>query len=250
MKQPAFNIDFYIGVFMEKNRSDIHVGLQLRQRLESMAEEGYRQFSSGLLPGTTNILGVRLPAMRALARELARGSWRDYIRWNGKKYFEEKMLHGMVLGYAKMDFEELLVYIRDFLPQIDNWSVCDSFCAGLKAFQKNRQRGWEFLLPLAGSRQEYEARFAFVMFLDHYVTELYVDALGKLAVGLKAQDYYAQMAAAWMLEKCYVNFPGAVEPILKQGRLNPFVHNKTISKICDSRAVAPEHKERLKKLRR
>ena len=36
-------------------------------------------------------------------------------------------------------------------------------------------------------------------FLAYYVSEPYVDMLLRLAVNLKAQGYYAQMAAAWMV---------------------------------------------------
>lgn len=224
--------------------------LGIREHLWVMAEDNYRAFSAGLLPGVENIMGVRLPKLRELAKKLVRENWQDYVAWDEKQYFEEIMLHGMILGYAKIDFEQLLVYITEFVPQITNWSVCDSFCSGLKAFKKNQERGWEFLLPLAESVKEYEARFAFVMFLAYYVSEPYVDMLLRLAVNLKAQGYYAQMAAAWMVSKCYVNFSGKVVHILQEGCLTIFIHNKAISKICDSYAVAQEEKVVLKTLRR
>lgn len=51
-------------------------------------------------------------------------------------YFEEVMLQGMVLGYVKTDLEEILRYIADFIPRIDNWSVCDSFCTYFEVYRK------------------------------------------------------------------------------------------------------------------
>ena len=47
-----------------------------------------------------------------------------------KEYFEEIMVEGMVLGKISLPWEELEPYLRSFVPKIDNWSVCDSFCTG------------------------------------------------------------------------------------------------------------------------
>ena len=48
---------------------------ELTRLLISMAEPDYRKFSASLLPGTRNILGVRLPQLRRLAKQLARKDW-------------------------------------------------------------------------------------------------------------------------------------------------------------------------------
>ena len=73
----------------------------VRERLEQLAEPAYREFSAGLLPGTGNILGVRLPRLRALAKELARGDWRAALEQEDV-FFEETMLRGMVIGAARL----------------------------------------------------------------------------------------------------------------------------------------------------
>lgn len=225
-------------------------GLSVRQRLADMAEEKYKIFSLGLLPGVEHIMGVRLPKLRALAKEIVRGEWQTYVDWDEKLYFEEKMLHGMILGYAKTDFDRLCVYITQFLPFIDNWSVCDSFCAGLKAFRSHKEQGWEYLKPLASSAKEYEARFALVMYLNFFMEPLYVDEVLQAVCAIKAEGYYARMAAAWLISKCYAAFPEKTWHLLEESPLDPFIHNKAISKICDLRGVSREEKEAIKRLRR
>lgn len=42
----------------------------VRERLFSMSEEKYRDFSKALIPGCDNMLGVRVPLIRKYAREL------------------------------------------------------------------------------------------------------------------------------------------------------------------------------------
>lgn len=108
----------------------------IREQIFQLADEDYQKFSSKLLPTTNNILGVRLPQLRKLAKVIAKEDWRKFLVNSDVKYFEEIMLQGLVLGYAKSDIEEILKYVADFVPKIDNWSVCDSFCTGLK-FTKN-----------------------------------------------------------------------------------------------------------------
>lgn len=39
----------------------------MRAQLEQLAEEEYRAFTAKLLPGVTDILGVRVPKLRAIA---------------------------------------------------------------------------------------------------------------------------------------------------------------------------------------
>ena len=51
-------------------------------------------------PGTSNILGVRLPILRKLAKKIIRGDWRAYLASAQDQSFEEIMLQGMVIGYV------------------------------------------------------------------------------------------------------------------------------------------------------
>ena len=115
-----------------------------------MSERDYQRFASSLIPNIEpdRVLGVRLPLLRKLAGELAREDWSGYLRdaWDG--YFEETMLQGMVLGLVRAPLSKLEPYLRRFVPKIDNWSVCDSFCTGLKTARQEPEKMWEKeLLP-------------------------------------------------------------------------------------------------------
>lgn len=134
-----------------------------KQRLNGLAEEDYRVFSSGLLPGTANMLGVRQPLLRKMARQLSKSDWREYLRTTQDVSFEEIMMQGMIIGCAPCSIEERLSYVRDFVPKIDNWSVCDSFCAGLKFTKDNIEQVWDFLQTYFNSEQEFDLRFMVVM---------------------------------------------------------------------------------------
>ena len=51
----------------------------VRKMLIDLADEDYRAFHSKLVPGTENILGVRVPELRKLARKLVKEEWREYL---------------------------------------------------------------------------------------------------------------------------------------------------------------------------
>ena len=145
------------------------------ETLNGLADPEYRKFHSSLLPGVDNIMGVRLPKLRALAKKLARQDWQEWFHAADDTSYEETMLRGLVVGYAKLESEERLGFIREFVPCINNWAVCDCFCNTLKEAEKYPAEYWWFLEPYFTSDKEYEARFAAVMLLSHFVKEEYLD---------------------------------------------------------------------------
>lgn len=222
----------------------------IREQLLESAEEDYQKFSSALLPNIDNILGVRLPKLRKIAKQIAKGSWREYMNNADSEYFEEVMLQGMVIGYIKADTEEILHYAADFIPKINNWSVCDSFCIGLKFTRDSMDGVWNFIQPYLSSREEYEVRFAIVMLLDFYVEEEYIDRVLKLLDGVKHPGYYAKMAAAWAVSICYAKFPKITMQYLKNNTLDDFTYNKALQKIIESFQVDKESKAIIRSMKR
>ena len=122
---------------------------EVRKRIEVLSEPSYQQFSARLIPNVKaeRIRGVRLPHLRKLAKEIVKGDWRAYLEEKSEveQTFEETMLRGLVIGYAKMEWKERHRWICDFLPQIDNWSVCDSFCSTLKPAKHEKEKMWTFV---------------------------------------------------------------------------------------------------------
>ena len=102
----------------------------IRKELQDLVDSKYQEFHSALVPGIGNILGVRIPQLRILAKEIAkRDNWRMFVEATDTKFYEETMLQGMVIGLAKMELDERMKHISMFVPRIDNWAVCDIFAA-------------------------------------------------------------------------------------------------------------------------
>ena len=217
-------------------------------------------------------LGIRLPLLRKVARRIAADRWEEWLPRAGEDSFEEVMLQGMVIGYGLDNMErraggarrprgqeehgreELLGearrLIRWFLPKIDNWSVCDSFCSTLKIAGRHRAQLWPFVRDCLRSGEEYTVRFGAVLLLDYYVDRAY---LGEALAELERVDhdsYYVKMAVAWALSMFYLEFPEKTGAFLADCRLDDFTYHKTLQKICESRRADREMKERVRAMRR
>ena len=220
----------------------------IRIQLEDLAESDYQKFSASLLPNVKNVLGVRLPILRKLAKKISESDWQSFLNIT-PKYMEEVMLQGMVIGLVAKNMQDLQL-IKDFVVKIDNWSVCDSFCCGLKFVKSYKQDVFDFLRPYLKSKKEYELRFGFVMLLNYYIEEDYLDKIFAIVDEFSSKDYYAQMAVAWLVSICYVKYPALSEEYLKKSKLDDFTYNKSIQKIIESNRIEKSEKQRLKKYKR
>lgn len=223
---------------------------EIKARLIALSDEKYREFAAGLLPGVGNLLGVRLPILRSMAREIAKGDWRQYLGTADGEYFEETMLQGFVIGLAKTDAEEKLRLVREFVPKIRNWSVCDSFCASLKFVNDNRERVWDFLQQYFNSDREFELRFAIVTGIFHFTDEKYLDEFFRLLDRIKHDGYYVKMAIAWALSACFVKYPEKTLEYLENCDLDDFTYNKALQKIIESKLVGDETRAMIRKMKR
>lgn len=224
---------------------------QIKQDLINSIDYKYKKFHTKLCPGTNNILGVRTPVIKNYAKDLLKEySFEEVYQQIDDEYYEEIMLKGILIGMQKGNIKEIKNYIKDFIPKIDNWAVCDTFCAGLKITKKHLLEMRDFILTYQSSNKEFELRFMLVMILDYYITEEYLQENFKIFDKVKSKDYYVEMALAWAISISFIKFYDETKNYLKTSNLSDFVYNKSISKACDSYRISDSKKQELKKLRR
>lgn len=221
--------------------------MNIKDYLISKADINYQKFSASLIPNITNVLGVRLPILRKIAKEIYQNeNWKEILTLQRSEFMEETMLQGMIIGLIQEPPKTVFQYIKNFVPKINNWSVCDSFCCSLKFVRENKNLVWNFLLPYFNSEKEFELRFAYVMMLNYFIDEIYIDKLFKIIDKFNNNKYYSQMAVAWALSICYIKFPQKTKNYLKISKLDNFTYNKAIQKICDSHKIGANDKKILK----
>lgn len=225
---------------------------ELIKRLEASAEEKYKKFNDSLIPGISGYsLGVRIPVVRKIAKEIILADWRGFLELSrGSDIYEIRLLRGIVIASAKCDINERFDLLRSYIPQIDNWAVCDCVCGELKCFAKNKQAALEFITPYFSSESEFEVRFACVAAMRWFCDEEHIDHLLKIYGDVRHEGYYVKMAVAWGVSVCGVKFRDKTFEWLKTCPLDDFTFNKAIQKMRESYRVSDEDKELLLKMKR
>lgn len=238
------------------------------------AEEKYKEFSGSLIPGEINMLGIRLPVLRKKAKELAKGNWKEELETEDI-YFEEIMLRGMMISYVKGSLEKMLPYIEDFIPRVNNWSVCDSVFSKMDVLRTDREKTWDFIQSYLYSDKEFEVRAGIIIMMQHLLkcdengkttkrlrTITFEDCmkvqqedgpyLSRILEALNREfpQYYASMAAAWIIAEAFSCYPAQVYLFLQENRLDDVTYNRALQKIVESLIPQPEVKEMIKQMKR
>ncbi len=226
-----------------ENKKDYE--LFLKNLIESK-DLKYKEFHGKLLK-SDNLIGIRVPDLKKIAKEISKNNYKGFIKYTNHNYYEEKTIHGLILGYLKIPENELFKLIDEFLPYNDNWATNDITCSNLKVFKKIP---FDSVLKYINSTNPWTIRFGLVLLLNYYINEEYIAKILRICDNVKSEEYYVQMANAWLISICFIKFQKTTYDFLLNNSLNDFTFNKSISKICDSYRVDKEIKEELKKLRR
>ncbi|MGN0070565.1 MAG: DNA alkylation repair protein [Atopobiaceae bacterium] len=224
----------------------------IEQRLFELRDESteYRTFNARVVatadPDT--MLGVRVPRLRSLAKEITRSADRDaFLDELPHRYYEEYLLHAFVLNEEK-DPDTAEARLRALLPFVDNWAVSDALAP--KAFKKVSPKRLEALAKeWMHAEHEYTRRFGISLLMHYLLPEHFRPE--HLAWAKEADDgrYYVEMMVGWYMAEAIVTQEPLVMPFLEAKELPVKTERMAIQKALDSRRIAPETKEHLKELR-
>lgn len=214
--------------------------INVRKELFSLKDDKYKDFQGKLLPNIDNFIGVRVPLVRNLLKKMSDTEKLEYINNYECKYLEEYLLKGLIISNLK-DVNKVIKYMDEFVPLIDNWEVCDTFIISLKIVSKNKELFYNNIKKYLNSDKEFEKRFAFVILLNYYVEDNYIDDIIKILSNVKCNYYYDKMAEAWLIQVCYVKYKDKILNMLN--KLDNDVYNMSIRKILDSKKVSLENKK-------
>ena len=225
------------------------INKKIRDELFMLSDENFKKFHSNLCPNIDNIIGVRTPLLRKIAKDLSKNNYSLYLTKAYSDYYEEIMIEGLTIGYIKVDNETRFKYIKEFIPKINNWAICDTFCNNLKFTKKNMDEMWNFIINYLSSKKEFELRFAIVMMLNFYITPEYIDKVLEILNNISHDGYYVKMAVAWAISFAYIRFPDKTLSFLQNNNLDKFTYNKSLQKIIESNRVSKEDKDLIRSMK-
>lgn len=214
-----------------------------------MQDVQYREFHKKLMPTVAEerVIGVRVPALRAFAKEFAQTpDAADFLQILSHDFYEEENLHAFLLEKIP-DFDEAMEATERFLPYLDNWATCDMM--NPRAFQKQPEKLLEKVRLWISSEHPYTIRYGIGMLMRYFLEERFTPEYPALVAGVKSGEYYVNMMIAWYFATALAKQYDAVIPYLEERRLEKWVHNKAIQKAVESRRISPEQKQYLRTLK-
>ena len=215
---------------------------QLTEVLLNNRDETYRQMQIRLIPNidADRILGVRTPVLRAIAGELE--DREVFLNRLPHNTFEENQIHCFLLEREKR-FDVVTGEIERFLPYVDNWATCDQLRP--RCYRKNHEHLLPYVRKWIASEEPFTIRFGIGMLMVHFLEDDYDKSLLELPASVRSDAYYVRMMIAWFYATALAKQYQDTLPYITTGRLDKWVHNKTIQKAMESDRVAPEHKGEL-----
>lgn len=214
--------------------------------LFSLQDKKYRDFHFKLLKNDNiKLIGIKTPILKKIALSISKGNYLDFIKNNKHEYYEETLILGLVISNTNN-----IDLLNDYLKYIDNWAVNDIVASSMKYFKKNQENGFILIKDYISSKNNWIVRFGYVLLLNYYINDLYIDDIIELIKKCNNSDYYVKMAVAWLISICFIKYKDKTIKLFENNNLDKFIINKSISKINDSYRVSKLDKKNIKKYKR
>lgn len=209
--------------------------------LQESGEDKYRKFSSALTPNTPQMLGVRVPILRKIAKEILKGDWRGFLALEKGNFHEEAIVEGLVMAGAKTDYAEMLENMKKFSAGIYNWAICDTVkFAGVNKYRAGFLKDVTWFLE---SENPWAVRMGILHLMAYYLDSEYISDVLEKVRAVKSDFYYVQMMQAWFLATAFVKCREETLAAFYDGGFSAEVMKMAARKIRDSYRVTENDKE-------
>jgi 3-methyladenine DNA glycosylase AlkD len=221
----------------------------IRARLFALQDVGYRDFQCRLMPTVPaqRVIGVRMPALRQLAREIkGTPEAETLLHQLPHAYYEEDNLHGLLIEQIK-DYALAVEALNAFLPYVDNWATCDLL--NPRAFRSHPPELPQQCRMWMESGVVYAVRFGIGVLMRHYLEETFQPDYLAWVAAADSEEYYISMMVAWYFATALAKQWEGALPYLQHRQLSRQTHNRAIQKAVESLRLSGEEKAYLKTLR-
>ena len=216
---------------------------RIKTQLTNLAQgnETYAAFNRRIVNTKMPVIGVRVPDLRRLARELAANmSAADISKLltTQNESFDYVLLCGLLINRAKISDEEAIRLTRQYLPCVDSWAHIDIFVEKKRRFAG--EVWWDFALECLQDKAEFTVRYGVISLMTNFLDESHVDQVFTALRGVKYDGYYVKMALAWLYATAAVNFFELTLAELENEHIDTWTRNKSYQKMRESQRFTPE----------
>ena len=215
-------------------------------RLTNLAQgnETYAAFNRRIVNTKMPVIGVRVPDLRRLARELAPDmSAADISKLLTvqNESFDYVLLCGLLITHARLDDQTTIDLVKQYLPRVDSWAHIDTFVEKKRRFAG--EIWWDFALECLQNEAEFTVRYGVVSLMTNFLDEAHIDQVFAALRGIKHDGYYVKMVLAWLYATAAVHFFELTLAELENEHIDAWTCNKAYQKMRESRRFTPEQQE-------
>ena len=210
----------------------------------AQGNETYAAFNQRIVNTKMPVIGVRVPDLRRLARELAPDlSTADISKLLTAKNrsFDYVLLCGLLITHARLDDQTAIDLTKQYLPRVDSWAHIDTFVEKKRRFAG--EAWWDFALECLQSEAEFTVRYGVVSLMTNFLDEAQVDRVFAALRNVKHDGYYVKMALAWLYATAAVHFFELTLAELENEHIDAWTRNKAYQKMRESRRFTSEEQE-------
>lgn len=213
---------------------------EFTEYLNSFAEEEYKKFSHALIPETPDMLGIRIPVLRRIAKEILKGNFTEFLELRKGKSHEEGIVEGLVMAGAKLPYPQMLKLMKRYSGIIYNWAMCDTVV--FKGIRKHRAEFFHDVDWFLESENPWVIRCGLLHLMNFYLDSEYILAVLEKILAVKSDFYYVEMMISWFLATAVAKCREETISALRSGGFSPRVMKMTAQKVRDSRRVSESDK--------
>ena len=222
---------------------------ELRQVMFQYQDTAYADFTARLIPAVPRerIIGIRFPEYRKILKRIGNDPVIPvFLSSLPHAWHEENCLHAALINRMK-DFDACVSELEKFMPYIDNWAVNDAINPA--CFRKHRAELIGRVQSWIASGAPYTRRCGMRILMANYLEEGFKPEYLDLPADLRSDEYYVNMMTAWLFAEALARQWDDAVAFIETRRLDPWTHNMTIRKACESFRVPEGRKAYLRTLK-
>lgn len=215
----------------------------LTRRLIDLAKDNdqYAAFNKRIVNTKMPVVGVRVPDLRRLARELApdmsAAKISELLRVKDVT-FDYVLLCGLLITHSRLDDQTTIDLTKQYLPCVDSWAHIDTFIEKKRRFAG--EVWWDFALECLQNEAEFTVRYGVISLMTNFLDESHINQVFAALRNVKHDGYYVKMALAWLYATAAVNFFELTLAELENEHIDAWTRNKAYQKMRESRRFTPE----------
>ncbi len=222
---------------------------EIRAELQNLARgnDEYAEFNRKIVNTQQSLIGARIPALRKMAKSLTRemtfAEILNLLNSIDKNSYEEILLIGLMIGYAKLPDTEKIELFREYLKLVDNWAQIDTAVTR----KMNSGEWWNFALENLKSSEEFVVRFGVIILLSNFLKAEFLDQVFAALKSVQHDGYYVKMGIAWLFATAAtVDYEKTLREVEK---LESWTRRKALTKMLESYQFTDIQKQQVRSLR-